>query len=242
MTPDSPAAGSSATRLALARHGETVWHAENRYAGGGSDIDLTDRGRQQAAALAAWCRDYAPDAVFCSPVRRAVETATPSADATGLPLRLVDDLREVDFGVAEGHTLDELAAADPDMVRRFRADPVAHPFPGSEPPDVAAHRSARALLSIAEQFTGRRVLVVAHNTLLRLGLCVLLGVPVTRYRSVFPRLDNAAISELSILSDQRQPHPAASLLSMNVQLDTPSEPPSRPGSPPQHTVTKESSS
>ncbi|MGI5459192.1 histidine phosphatase family protein [Streptomyces sp. CA-249302] len=218
-TPDTPTRGTpgdrAVTRLALARHGETVWHAENRYAGGHSDIDLTERGRQQAVALAAWSREYEPEVVVSSPVRRAVETATPSAAAVGVPLHVVDELREVDFGVAEGHTLDELARADPDMVRRFRADPVAHPFPGSESPADAALRSARALRAIAGQYPGRRVLVVAHNTLLRLGLCTLLGVPVKNYRSTFPRLDNAKVSEITISADRQQ---TASLLSMNSRL------------------------
>ncbi|MFD8810040.1 histidine phosphatase family protein [Streptomyces sp. NPDC059627] len=225
------------TRLALARHGETVWHAENRYAGGHSDIDLTERGRRQAEALAVWSREYEPEVVVSSPVRRAIETATPSAAAVGVAVQVVDDLREVDFGVAEGHTLDELARADPDMVRRFRADPVAHPFPGSEPPDDAALRSARALRAIAGQFPGRRVLVVAHNTLLRLGLCTLLGVPVKNYRSTFPRLDNAKISEITISVDR---HQTASLLSMNSRLCVPS--PSSPPFPFAEETTKESSS
>ena len=49
------------TRVVLARHGETVWHADNRYAGGSSDIDLTERGREQADLLAGWCRRTRPD-------------------------------------------------------------------------------------------------------------------------------------------------------------------------------------
>ena len=42
--------------LLLARHGQTVWHAENRYAGGASDVDLTPAGIEQACALAAFAR------------------------------------------------------------------------------------------------------------------------------------------------------------------------------------------
>ncbi len=203
------------TRLALARHGETVWHADNRYAGGSSDIDLTRLGRDQAAALATWTRSYAPAAVISSPVRRAVETASLSAAAAGVPLQQVEDLREIDFGVAEGRTVEELLTDDPEIVSSFRRDPVAHPFPGSEPPEVAARRAAAALRSIAEQHQGGRVLVVAHNTLLRLGMCVLLDLPVARYRDLFPRLDNAAISELTVPVD---PQRTASLLSLNVHV------------------------
>lgn len=212
--PGGTAGAARRTHLALTRHGETVWHADNRYAGGGSDIDLTDRGRRQAEALATWVHTQRFAAVVTSPVRRAMETARPSATALGLELDVVDDLREVDFGVAEGRTVDDLIDLDANMVRRFQADPVAHPFPGSESPDVAARRAAAALRGIADDYRGASVLVVAHNTLLRLALCALLDIPVSRYRSLFPRLENAAITEVSIPADAARP---ASLLSLNAR-------------------------
>ena len=101
--PDPPANGVS--ELLLTRHGETVWHHDNRYAGGGSDIDLTDRGRAQARALGAWAQTQAIDQVVCSPVRRAQETAAPVGTALDLPVHVLEGLREVDFGVAEGLSL-----------------------------------------------------------------------------------------------------------------------------------------
>lgn len=201
--------------MALVRHGETVWHDDNRYAGGSSDIDLTSAGREQAEALARWCRRYAPDAVISSPMRRAVETASPSAAAAGRTLRVVEALREVDFGLAEGRTLGELTDLDADMAHRFRADPVAHPFPGAEPPQAAAIRCENALRSVAAEFTGGRVLVISHSTLLRLALCQLLGLPVSWYRNLIPRLENAALTELTVPADSRE---FASLLSLNVHV------------------------
>jgi 2,3-bisphosphoglycerate-dependent phosphoglycerate mutase len=198
--------------LLLTRHAETVWHAENRYAGI-SDIDLTPRGMRQAQCLADWVRTRTIDAIVCSPVRRARETAAPSASATGIEIEVEDDLREVGFGIAEGRTLSEL---DPDIVARFRADPVAHPFPGAEQPAVAAERCAAALRRIAARHENDTVLVVAHNTLLRLGLCALLGLPVARYRQVFPRLDNVAVTEIAVPDSGAGP---VALLSLNVPLD-----------------------
>jgi probable phosphoglycerate mutase len=207
---------SSATTLLLARHGQTVWHAENRYAGGDSDVDLTPTGVEQARWLAAAVRERGVDAVVVSPVRRAQETAAPAAAALGVEAVVVEDLREVRFGIVEGRTLAEVAAQEPNgaaIVERFRADPVAHPFPGAEPPAEAAERCARALRAVAAGAPGATVLVVAHNTLLRLGLCVLIGIPVARYRHVFPRLDNAAVSEIALHPDPERP---AALLSLNV--------------------------
>ena len=202
---------TSSGTLLLARHGQTVWHRENRYAGV-SDSDLTPEGRQQAEQLAGWARARGVDVVVSSPVRRARETAGPTARAAGATVEVEDDLREVGFGIAEGHTLAEL---DPEVVARFRADPVAHPFPGAEPPAEAAARCAAALRRIAGRHAEDTVLVVAHNTLLRLGLCALLGLPVARYRQVFPRLDNVAVTEIVLPEGGAGP---VGLLGLNVPV------------------------
>ncbi|OIV36178.1 histidine phosphatase family protein [Mangrovactinospora gilvigrisea] len=201
-------------RLLLTRHGETVWHADNRYCGI-SDVALTPRGERQAEELASWtaARRPRPDAVACSPVSRAVRTAEPAAAALGLKPEIVEGLREVDFGVAEGRTLAEVAAQDPSVVEAFRRDPVAGAFPDMEPPRGAAARAAAALRELAGRHEGGTVLVVAHNTLLRMALCELLGIPLARYRAVFPRLVNAAVTELDLAAERDG---TAALLSLNV--------------------------
>lgn len=201
---------STAATLLLARHGQTVWHAENRYAGI-SDVSLTATGRAQAEALGRWAASRPVDAVWTSPLSRAIATAEPACRVLGLTPQREPGLRECDFGVLEGRTLAEFAAEDPAAARAFRDDPVAHPFPGAEDPAAAAGRGAAALRRIAAAHPGERVLVVAHNTLLRLVLCTLLSIPAGRYRSVFPRLRNAAISELLLESGG-----SAALLSLNV--------------------------
>ena len=43
-----------------------------------------------------------------------------------------------------------------------------------------------------------RVLVVTHNTLIRVALCQLLGVPLSKYRTVFPTIANGALSEIGL--------------------------------------------
>lgn len=204
---------NTSTTLLLARHGQTVWHAENRYAGV-SDIALTDVGRAQAEALGHWAAAHPVDAIWTSPVSRAVATAAPACRALGLTPHREPDLRECDFGVVEGRTLAEFAAEDPEAAEAFRADPVGHPFPGAEDPVAAAGRGVGALRRIAAAHPGERVLVVAHNTLLRLVLCTLLSIPAREYRRVFPRLRNAAISELRVNSDG-----FAALLSLNVPCE-----------------------
>jgi probable phosphoglycerate mutase len=211
--PVSTKESRTTTTLMLARHGQTVWHAENRYAGV-TDVDLTDTGRAQAEALGRWAAAHPVDAVWTSTLSRAVATAEPACRALGLTPHREPALRECDFGVVEGRTLAEFAVTDPDRAAAFRQDPVGHPFPEAEDPRTAAARGAAALRRIAAAHPDQRVLVVAHNTLLRLVLCKLLAIPLTDYRRVFPRLRNGAVSELRL-----DPGGSTALLSLNLPCD-----------------------
>ncbi len=185
------------TDLILVRHGETVWHAENRYAGR-TDVPLTGHGRAQAAALAAWAATARLSAVWSSPLSRARLTAAPAADACGLTPRVDERLYEVDFGRGEGLTRDEMSRRFPERLAAFLTDPVEHHLPDGEDPRHAAERAADCLADIAREQPDGRVLVVAHSTLVRLLLCHLLGIPLAHYRRVFPRLDNGALTELRV--------------------------------------------
>jgi arylformamidase len=185
------------TSVVLARHGQTVWHAEHRYAGS-SDVALTPEGHRQAADLAAWAATAGLDAVWASDLSRARETAAPSARAAGLTLRVDPRLRELHFGEGEGLTHAEMAQRWPDAFAAFEDDPAGHPLPGGEDPFVAAARARAALDEAVAAHPDGRVLVVCHGTLLRLVLCTLLGVPAREYRRRFPEVRSAALTELRV--------------------------------------------
>lgn len=200
------------SRLFLIRHGETIWHAENRYAGR-SDIALTRKGQQQALQLARWAAKTNIQSVWSSPLSRAVKTATPAAEALGLPLQIDDRLLELDFGRGEGLTAAEMQTVMPAALEAFRIDPVGHHLPGGEDPVAAATRGLTALSSIAATIPQHaQALVVAHSTLLRLILCLGLKIPLSHYRHAFPAFDNCAITKVEI-SDS-----IFSLLSFNTPL------------------------
>ena len=199
-------------RIVLARHGETVWHAENRYAGR-SDIALTVHGLEQTKLLAEWARDATLAAVWSSPLSRARVTAQTAADAAGHSLQIDERLIELDFGRGEGKTDTEMYAEFAEERAAFVRDPVKNYLPGGEDPAEAAVRGARALFSIANAAAPQaRVLVVAHSTLLRLVLCQMLHIPLARYREAFPSFSTGALTEISIHEKK------VGLLSYNVPL------------------------
>ncbi len=200
------------TYLVLVRHGETVWHAQNRYAGS-TDIALTQRGLEQAAHLAAWSRTARLSEIWASTLGRAQVTAQAAAEASDTPLRIDERLRELDFGDAEGLTASEMADTFPDALAAFRADPVADHLPGGEDPVKAAQRFVDCLRDIVDAHPDGRVLVVAHTTAIRLALCQLIGLPLSEYRRLFPFVRNCGLTELRISEGQ------TSVLEFNTPIE-----------------------
>lgn len=144
-------------RLLLVRHGESTWNAERRWQGQ-ADPPLSRRGEQQArCAGLSVARLEAFDAVYASPLRRALRTAELLAAGAGLPGPVpVPDLRERAAGPWEGLTHAEIDACHPGArLGRWRP-------PGYEPDAALRGRATAALLGLR----GERVLVVAHEGLI----------------------------------------------------------------------------
>ena len=185
------------TEVVLVRHGETEWHADNRYAGR-TDVALTPLGLRQAETLAGWAASARLDAIWCSPLSRARDTAAIVARATGHALRVDDRLMELDFGQGEGLTSDDMRSRFPDRLAAFHADPVADHLPDGEDPREAVLRADACMDDVVAAAPDGRVLVVAHTTLIRLLLCHLIGVPISDYRRVFPSVRNGALTEIRL--------------------------------------------
>ncbi|TDU90375.1 putative phosphoglycerate mutase [Kribbella voronezhensis] len=177
------------TIVVLARHGRTEWHHGNRYTGS-TDLPIDEVGRQQADQLKDWAADFAPDALWSSPMLRARQTVAPTAELLGLEPVVDARLRELDFGTAEGRRLGELPV---EVAKAFELDPVGRHFPGGEDPRTAADRVYEAFQEIGKAHAGQKVLVVAHNTLIRLLTCRVLGLELRDYRRLLPALGPAAL-------------------------------------------------
>ena len=146
------------TTVLLARHGETDWNAARRVQGH-SDRPLTERGREQADALADELAGETLDAVYVSDLGRALETARAVADRHGLHVVSLPELRKKHFGSWEGLTDSEVLDRFPDARRGHWGD-------GETADDLSA-RVLAALRRIAAEHQDGRVLVVTHGGPLR---------------------------------------------------------------------------
>ena len=117
-------------QLHLIRHGLTQGNLDGLYVGSGTDLPLCEQGRADLLDLRARFAYPQPDTVFCSPMRRAVETAEILFPQAGKKM-VVQDLREMAFGVYEGRKVRDLVK-DPDFARWM--DPTS----GYTPPHAEA--------------------------------------------------------------------------------------------------------
>ncbi len=153
-------------RLILVRHGRTCWNVDERRLGR-TDIPLDEVGHAQAAALRDLLEGTRIDAVHASPLRRAIDTATPLAVARALTLRIDPDLMEFDYGTYGGTIRTAVGL-------KLRRDHLYTAVPGGESLFQAWTRAQRAVERLAPSLRGgAHVLVVGHQRLNRLMLGIL---------------------------------------------------------------------
>jgi 2,3-bisphosphoglycerate-dependent phosphoglycerate mutase len=157
------------TDLILVRHGQTDGNVARRWQGW-SDYPLNAVGLRQAEQVAVRLADQKAhiQAIYSSPLRRAYETAKPISAALGLPVRLLEKLKEFHFGQIEGLTTPEFRTVFPEAYARFqnRAD-MSFRYPGGESREEFFHRVGIAADSIMACHPGQTVVVVAHGGTLR---------------------------------------------------------------------------
>jgi broad specificity phosphatase PhoE len=179
---------SAPMRLVLVRHGETVGHSSIRYYGR-TDVALSDLGRRQMRAAREWlaARDgasgFAP--VFTSPLVRATEAARIIAGRDAATIA-IEEFAEVDFGLFEGLTAEEIAARYPEEFRRWNVNRLAPDFvyPEGESRAAFVARVARCTARMLALWHGTReggragpnALIVAHRGVIRAVVRQLTGV------------------------------------------------------------------
>jgi len=160
--------------LFLVRHGETEGQSSIRYHGR-TDVALSELGRAQmrAAAAALAPRDFTT--VFASTLVRAVESARLIAGESA-PVVSLKEFDEVDFGLFEGLTAEEIRARYPAEFARWNQDRLdsAYAYPGGESRAAFSARVERGLHRMLELWgddggasDGSSALVVAHRGVIR---------------------------------------------------------------------------
>ena len=178
MTVALPPLGTGATRLILLRHGEPDETVRGRCYGR-LDPGLSRRGQEQMRQAWVLLAEQSTAAIYASPLRRAVESAC--LRSIGTPAATVDDrLREIDFGVFEGLTYEEIAKRYPRKYDEWMTRPASVVFPDGESFPALRARVLEALEQIRRNHCGETVAVVSHGGVNRAALALALDLDPSR--------------------------------------------------------------
>jgi len=188
--------------LYLVRHGATDNNRASppRLQGRRTDPALSDEGRGQARQTGEFLARLPLADVYSSPLLRARQTAEAIAEPHGVGIQIVDELIEIDVGVWEGRSWEDIQQTDPDAYRAFMTDATVNPYLGGENLDTVLARAVPAFRRLMEGNLGRMIVAVAHNVVNRAYLARIMGVPVARYRSI-PQ-DNCGLNLLRYRNGQ----------------------------------------
>lgn len=184
----------------LLRHGETLWNADgNRYCGV-TDIGLTDRGIQQAHSVVNVLKSISFDAIYSSPLQRALHTARIASGQLNEDIRIDGRLIEANFGEWEGKTKEEFIADKPDVWANWCQNPEQTRAGGNgETALEVINRVADFFQEVKQKYPSGTILVVAHNAVNRFYMAWKLGMPLKNYRRLVQ--DNSSLTLFSLDAD-----------------------------------------
>jgi broad specificity phosphatase PhoE len=184
---------SRVTRIVLVRHGETEWNVVERFRGR-VDVPLNETGRAQAQAVARRLRAWPVEAVYSSPLSRALDTAQPIAEACGRQLAVLDSLADVDYGEWAGLSIEEAQAHDAVLFATWHGRPHRARFPHGESLEQVRKRSRGAVEGVSARHVGKIVVLVSHVVVNRVIICNALGLTGDGFWRIGQ--DNASITVL----------------------------------------------
>lgn len=186
-------------QLIFIRHGETLHNAAG-IAQGWQDSALSEKGQAQVRRMARRLVAYGVNALYSSPLPRALTTAQAISDETGLEIQILDDLREMNYGGWEGKNFLEVRTSDPESYGRWISEDDFRCPDGESHADVLARVKRAIAVAIngsgpagMERASKRRAVLVSHGTAIRIGATALLDLPLAAARNFAQ--DNAAINQ-----------------------------------------------
>lgn len=183
--------------LLLVRHGETEWNRDRVFRGR-RDIDLSERGVEQAARLGRSLAGVAIDAVYASPLARALDTARPIASPRTHDVHPIHNLIDIDYGDWSGLSHADVRAKYPQQYQQWETAPHEALIPGGETLEAVRARAMPAVEWLLSEHADC-VVVVSHRVVLKVLVLSLLGMGLERFWSI--KLDTASVSAF-----QTSPH------------------------------------
>lgn len=178
-------------KLILIRHGETDSNAEKRYLGI-TNIGLNENGLREASKLKEKLKGESFDFVISSPLKRSVETANFLSDN----VITADDLEEINFGLFDNLTYDEIVKKYPLEHEMWLKSPYDFEFPKGESSFYMHKRVLEYIDKLLLKYKSGTIVIVTHAGVIRCVISHLLGLGY-EYDWHF-KINNCSINEFEI--------------------------------------------
>lgn len=189
------------TTLYLMRHGEVDAEYHRKF-GGTIDMELSPVGRHQALMLGQFVKRFQFEALYASPMKRALATADPVAKEQGLNLKPVEGLREIDFGEWTGKTWMQVAEEYQINVFTWLDELDAGRVKDAELGADFLARVGTATDEIVAAHPGQRVGVVCHGGVVRAMLAHLLDMPLKMWGKL--DIEYASVSRVEVCERKQE--------------------------------------
>lgn len=183
-------------RFLIVRHGYSETNREQIFAGH-LDAELDEIGKRQAEQLRDYLvSNYKIDRIYSSDLKRAKDTARPTAEAIGIKIETDPGIRELDVGLWKGMKVSEVAEKYPETFNLYKTNVGAARPDGGETYSELAERTNEAFIRMAEENEGKTVMVVTHGGVIRALRCLWNGYCITDAQEI-AHVANASVSVVS---------------------------------------------
>ena len=178
------------TEIVLVRHGETEWNVEEIFRGR-IDVELNETGIKQAQLLAEYLRDVNVEAVYSSPLRRALRTAEIIAGSQQLEVKVAPALIDFDYGEWQGLPHQEVKEKYKELYIKWIHQPGKVKMTAGESLNDVRERAIGLIDEVVDKQQGT-VVLVAHRVVNKVLICALLGLDNSHFWNI--RQDTCGIT------------------------------------------------
>jgi broad specificity phosphatase PhoE len=160
-------------KLILARHGETVWNVEKIYRGR-ADVNLDEVGIKQAELLGKYLSNWKLEAIYSSPLKRALDTANIVARYQKIGVHVAEGFIDFDYGEWQSLPEEEAKRLYPTLHNEWHNNPHKVKMPGGESLEDVRKRAVAIVNDVLPKYQGS-ILLVSHRVVNKVLICSLLG-------------------------------------------------------------------
>ena len=186
------------TEIILVRHGETEWNVGEIFRGR-IDVELNDTGIKQAELLAEYLSDLKIEAVYSSPLKRALSTAALIARHHKPELEIAPGLIDLDYGKWQGLPHQEVKDKYKQLYTEWTSHPDQVTMPEGESLNDVRKRATAVVDEVTAGYKGT-VVLVSHRVVNKVLICALLGLDNSHFWNI--RQDNCGTTTFIYENEQ----------------------------------------